>query len=153
MITVKGQYVNEPNKWGNDYFIFTDLEVTGHADHIDYNTNNRVCAGVSACCYGINRLINTEQFNFEYKSGYFHIWTERTKGLKQCLDKDTVHALNTLVCQLFEIYDRYPKAFKSFELVDIKEKLKDDEQRTNKPSHKKRMGFHSPIQEECSQDE
>lgn len=151
MITVVAEYVNEQSKSGRDYFIFTNIEVIGHAEHTGYDTNIKVCAGVSACCYGINRLVDLEQFGFIAKKGYFHCWSERKRNLKQALDKDTVHALNTLVCQLFEIYNLYPKAFKSFDLIDVKEKLKNDarkEQRTiRKP--RKRMGFHSLIEETC----
>ena len=59
-------------------------------------------------------------FHVEYRSGYFHIWLERklNRELAKSLDKESVYALNTLVCQLFEIYNNYPNAFKCFELND-----------------------------------
>lgn len=143
MIKVKCSYINQKSKSGSDYFIFVDIEVIGHAEHSGYNTNTKVCAGVSACCYGIRRLIDDEQFNTDIKKGYFHIWTERTRNLRQQLDRDSVYALNTLVCQLYEIYCQYPSSFKSFELIDVKENKLNDEQR-NKPrkkSPRKRMGL------------
>lgn len=153
MISVKCEYANYPTKTGKDYFIYTDFEVYGHADalNMSHTTGIKVCAGVSACCYGVRRLMNTEQFKVEIRNGYFHVWTERNNNLKHILDKDSVNALNTLLCQLYELYCEYPSYFKSFDLIDIKEKL-NDEQRTNE-QHKRnekrnhRMGFYSLIEE------
>ena len=140
MVNVVAKYVNIPNKHGTDYFIFMDLEVSGHIDKAGSYTNNiRVCAGVSACCYGIMRLVNTEQFKVECRSGYFHIWTERTHNLRQTLDRDSVYALNTLVCQLFEIYNKYPRSFQKFELNDIKELIDHNGKSNIKyPKHRKK---------------
>lgn len=158
MISVKCQYLNAMGKTKKDYFIFTDIEVTGHAEHTGYNTNIKVCAGISACCLGIRRLIDDDQFYVEYKSGYYHVWTNKKIDLKQTLDRDSVHALNTLVCQLYEIYCLYPSAFKSFDLVDIKEKIEDEERKRNQEEQqwsgctrpRKRslqgVGFHSLIE-------
>lgn len=149
MIKVKCSYINVPFKSGRDYFIFVDIEVMGHADHSGYNTNTKVCAGVSACCYGIRRLIDDEQFNTDIRKGYFHIWTDRKKNLKGQLDRDSVCALNTLVCQLYEIYCQYPHSFKEFELIDVKENITNyDEQRTKprKKSPRKRMGLLACIE-------
>lgn len=148
MIKVKCSYINTPYKNGKDYFIFVDIEVQGHAEHGGYNTNTKVCAGVSACCYGIRRLIDDEQYNTDIRKGYFHIWTDRTKNLKCHLDRDSVSALNTLVCQLYEIYCQYPSSFKEFELIDVKGEIENDEQR-NKPrkkSPRKRMGLLACIE-------
>lgn len=154
MISVKANYINAQSKVGTDYFIFTDIEVVGHSEHTGSYTNNiRLCAGVSACCYGILRVIDDAQFKYECRSGYFHIWTDRTIKLRQELDRASVYALNTLICQLFELYEKYKTSFSSFDLVDIKEILKNDE-RKNKPRKKrnKRMGFYSLIEETYSQE-
>lgn len=125
MVSVKCNYANFPNKWGEDYFIYTDIEVTGHADTLNMNhtTGIKLCAGISACCNGIVNLIDPIRFNVEIGKGYFHIWTERKKGIRNYLDKSSVYALNTLVCQLFALYKDYPSYFKTFDLVDVKEKL------------------------------
>jgi uncharacterized protein YsxB (DUF464 family) len=150
MLKVKAQYINIPSKNGTDYFIYTDIEIIGHSEQAGSYTNNiRLCAGVSACCYGIRRLIDDSQFNIECKSGYYHVWTNRTKNLKIYLDKASVYALNTLVCQLFELYNQYPSSFKSFELVDVKEKIESYERKqTNKPrKHKKGMGLLALIED------
>lgn len=159
MIKVKCLYTNEQNKKKTkDYFVYTDIEVQGHADHTGYTNNIKVCAGVSACCSGIVRLIDDGQFTIEIGKGYFHIWTCRTKHLRQDLDRESVYALNTLVCQLYELYCEYPNAFKSFELIDVKEKLKNYDEREPKqqPFRKKRrtrrMGLLACIQEPHSQE-
>ena len=131
MIKVTGKYINAMGKTKKDYFIFTEVEVSGHASHLDYNLNKIVCAGVSACCVGIRRLIDEGQFNLTIEKGYFHCWTERKHNLKQSLDRDSVHALNTLICQLYEIYTMYPSAFKSFDLIDIKENIEDERKRND----------------------
>ena len=131
MISVKGEYLNASGKTKRDYFIFINIEVSGHAEHTGYTTNTKVCAGISACCLGIRRLLDDDQFNVEYRSGYYHVWTNKRIDLKQTLDRDSVHALNTLICQLYEIYILYPTAFKSFDLVDVKEKIEDEERKRN----------------------
>ena len=150
MISVKAKYINAPSKSGTDYFIFTDIEVVGHSEQTGSYTNNiRLCAGVSACCYGIRRVIDDEQFNLECRSGYFHIYTDRTKDLKNCLDKSSVYALNTLICQLFELYNKYPSSFSSFDLDDVKE-IYEDYERKQKPTKRRkkrnRMGLYSLIE-------
>lgn len=133
MIQVRCEYINAMGKTKKDYFIFTDIEVSGHAETLNLNhtTGIKICAGISACCYGIRRLIDDDQFKMEIKKGYFHIWTNIRTDLKANLDRDSVHALNTLVCQLYEIYCEYPMAFKSFELVDVKEKIEDERKQRN----------------------
>ena len=153
MIQVLAEYVNIKSKSGNDYFIFTNVEVMGHAEKTGYDTNIKVCAGVSACCYGINRLVDEGTYNYETRKGYFHCWTDRQKNLKQVLDKGTVYALNTLVCQLYEIYRLYPRAFKSFELVDIKEKIENDGKREKRiKKSRNRMGLYFLIEEPYHQE-
>ena len=159
MIIVKCKYLNAMGKNKKDYFIFTDIEVSGHAEHTGHTTNIKVCAGISACYIGIRRLLDDNQFNVEYKSGYYHVWTNKKIDLKQSLDRDSVYALNTLVCQLYEIYCLYPTAFQSFDLVDIKEKIEDEERKRNQerkqwsgyePRKSKRnmqgVGFHTLIE-------
>ena len=160
MIKVVGKYINAMGKTKKDYFIFTDVEVTGHAEHTGYTTNMRVCAGISACCVGIRRLIDEGQFFLEIEKGHFHCWTERKHNLKQTLDRDSVHALNTLICQLYELYTLYPTAFKSFDLIDIKENIEDERKRNDeqqwggdeprKPKRNlQRMGLCPIIKKEC----
>lgn len=133
MVQVRCEYFNAMGKTKKDYFIYTNVEVIGHANALDmpHTTGIKVCAGISACCYGIRRLLDDDQFNVEIRNGYFHCWTNRTKDLKQNLDRESVYALNTLVCQLFELYNDYPNAFKSFDLIDIKEKIEDERKRNN----------------------
>ena len=125
MVSVKCNYINYPTKLGDDYFIYTDVEVMGHADTLNMNhtTGIKLCAGISACCNGIVKLINSLKFNVEVRKGYFRVWTDRKKDIRHCLDKTSVYALNTLVCQLYELYCDYPSYFKTFDLVDVKEKL------------------------------
>lgn len=160
MVSVRCEYINEVGKTKKDYFIFTDIEVSGHADALDmpHTTGIKVCAGISACCYGIRRLLDDEQFKINIRSGYFRVWTEWKKNLKTNLDRDSVFALNTLVCQLYELYCAYPTSFKSFELIDIKEKIEDERKRNDeqqwggyeerKPRKRKLqgMGLHTIIE-------
>ena len=153
MIEVKAEYVNlikETKTNKTDFFVYTNVEVKGHAEHTGYTNNIKVCAGVSACCYGIMRLIAEYQYRTEIRSGYFHIWLEKTSHFK-LLDKESVYALNTLVCQLFELYKEYPNAFKSFDIVDVKENYDYEKINTTKTSggkhpfrkgRKNRMGLY-----------
>lgn len=117
MIEVRCKYTNMKSKLKGDYFIYTEVEVIGHAQNLGYSTNNKVCAGVSACCFGIKRLIDISLCTLELKSGYFKC-IRSTPSIKE---PTTDYALNTLVCQLYELYRNYPSSFKCFELIDIKE--------------------------------
>lgn len=117
MIEVYCEYHNEGKK--EDKFLFTKIVVKGHAsDNNSSTTNIKVCAGVSACCFGIKNVIDTSQYHLKIGSGTFSCVRE-TKALTR--DKQSIYALNTLVCQLYEIYRYYPNSFKSFELVETKE--------------------------------
>lgn len=157
MVDVRCNYFNAINKNKDDYFIYTDIEVTGHSDALDmhHTTGIKVCAGISACCYGIRRLVNDRQFNVVIKKGYFHIWTNFRYDMQYVLDKETVYALNTLVCQLYELYRAYPNSFKSFNLVDVKEIIEDEQRKRSdekwsghKPRRpKKRVGLYSTIED------
>lgn len=160
MVSVRCEYFNAVGKTKRDYFIYTDIEVSGHANALDmpHTTGIKVCAGISACCYGIRRLLDEEQFNITIRSGYFRVWTDRRKNLKANLDRDSVFALNTLVCQLYELYCAYPTSFKSFDLVDVKEKIEDERKRSDEQqwsgreprrSRKRKLqgvGFHTIIE-------
>lgn len=124
MVKVKAEYVNLQKVYKDgrktDYFVYTNLEVVGHAENTGYTNNIKVCAGISACCNGIKRLVADLQYHLEIRKGYFHIWTEKRTEL-DILDKETAYAINTLVCQLYEIYCDYPRAFKTFDIIDVKE--------------------------------
>lgn len=155
MISVKCEYANYPSKSGRDYFVYTNIEVCGHADTsgMNHTTGIKVCAGVSACCYGIRRLLDENQFNVEIKKGYFRVWTDRSANLKQVLDRDSVNALNTLICQLYELYCEYSIYFSSFDLIDVKEKIADEKRRSEQCSgseprsrKKHKLGFYSLIE-------
>ena len=156
MVSVKCEYANFPSKSGKDFFVYTLIEVSGHADatSMNHTTGIKLCAGISACCYGIRRLIDDGQFNHEIRKGYFKVWTNKTHDLKHSLDRDSVFALNTLICQLYELYCEYPIYFSSFELCDVKEKILNEEKRTNdeqwsgsEPRRKKhKLGLYSLVE-------
>ena len=146
MVEVTAKYVNIKGKRGSDYFIYTDVEVIGHATNTGYDTNIKVCAGISAVTYGIARLLNQMQYNVEYRKGYYHLWTNIRHDMKSSLDRDSVYAVNTMVCQLYEIYKNYPNAFAKFDLIDTKELIEDEEKSSqpNKPFRRRnKMGFTS----------
>lgn len=154
MIEVKAQYTNfikQTKTYKSDYFVYLNIEVKGHAQHAGYVNNTRVCAGISACCLGIIRLLDEDDFHYEYSNGYFHVWTNKhvTRTNVTWLDKESVYALNTLVCQLFEIYNNYSTAFKCFELNELKETC--DENRTKQHTkpfrrRKRKMGLYSRLE-------
>ena len=152
MVDIKCEYVNIPSKFGKDYFIFTNIEVSGHADALNmpHTTGIKVCAGISACCYGIRRVLDDNQFNVDIRKGYFHVWTDRVSNLRISLDRDSVYALNTLVCQLYELYCCYPNSFKSFDLVDVKEKIDYEQKERNyeEPTTRRepKLGIYSLMQ-------
>ena len=140
MIEVKIRYVNIPfvsKHTKTDFFIYNEIEVKGHAENTGYYNNTRVCAGVSAVTLGIMRLLN-EDFKTEHHRGYFHCWTDCkiNQAFKNQCDRESVYALNTIVCQLYEIYKNYPNAFKRFDLIEEKEN-NDEQEITRKSKHTK----------------
>lgn len=151
MVEVRAEYVNlqkitKTSK--TDYFVYTNLEVKGHAEHTGYTNNTKVCAGISACCNGIKRLVAEYQYHLKIEKGYFRVWLEKQTDFMG-LDKESVYAINTLVCQLFEIWKEYPKAFKSFDIVDVKENYdyeqisKSNKQRIKRwREHRKDLGLY-----------
>lgn len=157
MVEVRATYKNfiKETKFNKtDRFVYFDVEVKGHAEHTGYTNNTRVCAGISACCLGIVRLIDDSVYHVHYEKGYFHIWLDRVIDTHNItwLDRESMYALNTLVCQLYEIYNNYPNAFKCFELIDLKETNTDYEERTKhhnttrRQENKRKMGLHSIIE-------
>ena len=156
MIEVKVRYTNIPKVTKDrktDFFIYREVEVKGHAEHTGYTNNTRVCAGISACTLGIIRLLD-EMHHVDYHKGYFHVVVDRAinKEFKNVCDKESVYALNTLVCQLYEIYKNYPNAFKRFDLIEEKENTNDETSKSNKPTKRYRkrkyntMGLYSISQ-------
>lgn len=140
MIEVKVIYTNLPHTTKHtktDFFVYREVEVKGHAEHTGYTNNTRVCAGISAITLGIIRLLD-EKHKVEYSKGYFHVHVDCKidKEFRNTCDKESVYALNTLVCQLFEIYKNYPNAFKRFDLIEEKEN--NDETRKSSNSNTKR---------------
>lgn len=142
MIKVRCEYINLNKKGRNDYFVFTDIEVEGHATNTGYDNNIKVCAGISAITGGIARLLNSDQYHLEVRKGYYHVYTNRNHDLKQTLDKDSVYALNTMVCQLYEIYRNNPNAFKTFELIDKGEENHEEKCSKTNNTCERRKGKH-----------
>ena len=148
MLEVKIRYVNLPKTTKytkSDFFVYKDIEVKGHAEHTGYVNNTRVCAGVSACTLGIMRLLD-EQHHVEHERGYFHVWLSRavTQEFKKTCDMESVYALNTLVCQLYEIYLNYPNAFKKFDLIEEKEN-NDEQEKSKQPTKRFRKRKYNKL--------
>lgn len=163
MISVMFKYVYSSTKTGRDDFQYCEVEVSGHSAHTDAREQIQVCSAVSAIVNGIYRLVDDTQFFYDYGNGYFHIVRRKschaTKSgvLKERVDKDTNLALNTILCQLYEVYLHYPKHFIRFDLIELKEyKVKNDYEyeelneqgkftnaRTRKQYRRNKVGFSS----------
>lgn len=162
MVEVTIRYTNVPKVTKNckaDFFIYREIEVKGHAENTGYYNNIRVCASISAVTLGISRLVNENQYHLEHHRGYFHLWTDWSVNseFKKCVDKDLVYAMNTITCQLYEIYRNYPNAFKKFDLIEEKEKIDYENKQTSPTKHKpfrkrRTMGLHS-IEERVNLEE
>lgn len=136
MIEVIVHYYNRAVKCKNknDYIVYPYFMVKGHANNGASSQDcQRVCAGVSACVIGITRLIDTSQYSVTLKSGFFEIRTLKTIDKDVYIDQDTNYALNTLLCQLYDIKQMYPTQFSSFEMIEVKEKNKKVYERKSKP--------------------
>lgn len=126
MISVVFKYVYHITKTGKDNFQYCEVEISGHSAKTDAREQLQVCSAVSAICNGIYRLFNDLQFTYEYDNGYFHAvrkkscWVHNGK-FNNIVDSDTNHALNTILCQLFEVYQHYPKHFSRFDIIELKE--------------------------------
>ena len=120
------KYVPLTTKTGKDNFQYCEVEVKGHSLNCDAREHIQVCSAISAVCNGIYRLLNDLDFDYKYGNGYFHIVRKRSCYLKDYnynfrVDSDSNYALNTILCQLYEIYLQYPKHFTKFDLIELKE--------------------------------
>ena len=124
MIEVIVEYFNKKyKKQSNDMFIYPTFIVKGHANNGYSSDCIKVCAGVSACVIGIRRLIDPNQYDVKYEKGYFEL-----RMRKMCsdrndiyIDMDTAYALNTLLCQLYDLNVMYPSQFSRFDMYEVKE--------------------------------
>lgn len=154
MIKVYAEYVNKQNKAKEDFFIWKRVVVEGHASNTGYGINRLVCASISAVTGGIKELLSFSNYQVEIKKGYFEINTDinvnrdRT-AVVSALGRTYIDAVETLIWQLWYIYKSYPTAFKSFEMVDVKGEVYDDERTITRPKRikgKRRyntLGVHS----------
>lgn len=134
MIEVEVQYRQRcvKNK-NNDYFVYPYFLVRGHANNGTSVECIRVCAGISACVIGIQRLIDYNQYSVKCKSGLFEIILRKSLNDHTFVDEDTNYALNTLLCQLFDLKNMYPTQFSRFDMIEIKGEVKNHEERKPKP--------------------
>lgn len=135
MIEVKVQYFHRhiKSKKKNDYFIYPYFLVKGHANNGRREDCLRVCAGVSACILGVTRLLDETQYNVTLKSGFFEIKCQKGVSNNVHIDEDTNYALNTLLCQLFDLKQMYPTQFSCFEMIEVKERKVETYERKSKP--------------------
>lgn len=148
MIEVICKYYNRCKKRNstNDYFVYPYFLVKGHANNGTSKECIQVCAGVSACVTGLLRLIDTTQYSIIFKSGHFEIKVQRSIE-NGYIDEDTNYALNTLLCQLYDLYKTYPNQFSRFDMIEVKEN-EENYEREPKPKpfrklkeERKRMGL------------
>lgn len=156
------KYVYNTTKTGKDNFIYCECEIKGHAENEDARVKLQVCSGVSAIVNGFYRLVDDMQYEYEYGKGYFHIRSRhsiKTTGkyskVNYHIDRDTNYGLNTMVCQLYELYLTYPQHFSKFDLIELKEYVsqdydreKDNEQckfsnAKQRKQYREKVGFHS----------
>ena len=138
MIKVKFVYVDKTSRYKNaDTFVYMSCEINGHSQHtgdaLDYI---RVCSAISGITNGIYRLVNDAMYEIEYGNGHFLI--KKRHHNPNNYDRDTNDAINTMLCQLYEIYIHFPKHFAEFEIEEIKGEEKNNETRSNAKQRKER---------------
>lgn len=134
MIEVVCTYIQRCRKKDNcnDFFVYPYFLVKGHANNGTSKECIQVCAGVSACVTGLLRLLDTTQYKITFKSGLFEIKSNKTlKDEKSYIDLDTCYALNTLLCQLYDLWKMYPNQFSRFKMIEVKEN--ENYERKSKP--------------------
>ena len=156
MIEVIAHYYHKKTsfKKPSDYFIFPYFMVKGHANNGTSEECIRLCSGVSACVLGMKRLFNYQQYEVTYKTGFFEVRLKQNKDIgDNWVDRDTCYGLNTLLCQLYELFQLYPHQFSKFDMIEVKENKEIyGEQKLNKPIRfrklkEKRMGLNPYFQE------
>ena len=152
MISVEVTYFNNiGKKKNNDFFIYTSFVVEGHANNGTSSDCEKVCAGVSACVIGVRRLLDTTTYEVTYDKGLFKARL-RTKAIPkdQYIEIDSTYALNTLLCQLYDLSMMYPSQFSKFDMVEIKENNEYVRQNKQKPKpfrKRKRVDIYSSDEE------
>ena len=131
----------------NDFYVYPYFMVKGHANNGTSKECIQVCAGVSACVIGVLRLVNDYQYHVNYKSGLFEIKSSvQAISDKTYIDMDTNYALNTLLCQLYDLKLMYPNQFSRFEMIEIKENEETNyEEPKPKPFRKLRKRKHMGL--------
>ena len=93
---------------------YLEVIVKGHA-RPNYSGNNhlKVCSSVSAVTAGSAVLIDDFENMLKIEKGLFHFIYKNDR-----YDVKTQNTIDVVVCQLWFIYQRYPKYFKAFELQE-----------------------------------
>lgn len=125
-------YHKKVNNKNNDYFIYPYVRIEGHANNGTSKECIQVCAGVSACVMGIQRLLDTTQYNVDVKKGLFEIKMS-SLPYNTYIDTDTNYALNTILCILYDIWKTYPSQFSRFDIIEVKENEEPNGKENYKP--------------------
>ena len=112
-------------------FRYPYFSVKGHANNGTSKECIQVCAGITACVIGIQRLIDYTQYDVKCKSGLFEIEHGKKVDDTTYIDMDTNYALNTLLCQLYDLRNMYPSQFSKFEMIELKENEINGKQSSN----------------------
>ena len=133
MIEVVFHYykVKTRKRTSNDYFIYPYVCIKGHANNGISKECVQVCAVISACCLGIQRLLDSSQYQLNLKSGMFEL--KLLKSIDGYIDMDTNYGLNTMLCILYDLWKTYSSQFSRFDIIEVKENEEPNGKQNYKP--------------------
>lgn len=112
MIEVKVIY-ERVNYHKDKHIKYLEVVVKGHATLTTGNDHLKVCSSVTSVTAGSEILIDNYENTLKIEKGLFHFVYKNSK-----YDAQTQNTIDVVVCQLYYIYQRFPKYFKSFEMIE-----------------------------------
>lgn len=124
-VDVKYKKMNAPTKGSDKFFRYVYFSIKGHADNLDATSNIKVCSAITTCCEAIYYYLYEEgesTTRFKLERGLFEYgYEETTSKINKSYSCELMYGLNTLLCVLALLHEKYPKAFSKFSIKNIKE--------------------------------
>jgi uncharacterized protein YsxB (DUF464 family) len=128
MIEVDVKYfkMKAPSRGSDKFFRYTHFSIKGHADNLDATSNIKVCSAITACCEAIYYYLYEEgemSCKFKLEKGLFEYGSYEDSSVIKLpsYSCELMYGLNTLLCVLALLHEKYPQAFSKFSIVNVKE--------------------------------
>lgn len=91
---------------------YLNVSITGHATAITGTTHLKVCSSITTILAGIENFIDNIVNDFTLQRGLFYFESKNSR-----YDITTQNAIDVAVCQIYWLYQHYPKYFSEYTLI------------------------------------